>query len=108
MPGITKEFEQELLAQNRQPVTKTKVHRESDLDPVWITTKEAIELAGMPRATFRNRRKEGHFKSHKTPGMYALRFKYDEVLADAANFWAGGKPNHEPDTFLPHRRDINV
>jgi hypothetical protein len=98
VPSITKE----------PPTTKKKVPRKSGLGPVWITTEEAYELAGMTRSSFRNRRKEGHFKSHKTPSVYGLRFIYDEVLEDAANFWAGGKPNHEPDTFLPHRRDINV
>ena len=103
-------WEAKLQARNQQiaeSVTKKKPHRESDLDPEWITTKEAIELSGMPRSTFRNRRKEGFFKSYKTPGCYTLRFKYSEVLADSANFWAGGQPSHEPDSFLPHRSKLS-
>lgn len=74
--------------------------RTSDLKPVWITAKEAIELAGLSPAGFIKARKEGHFRSYKAANVYSIRFKYDEVMADADNLWAGGKPNHEPDTFL--------
>ncbi len=96
MPSITREPPVE-------PVTKKKVPRKSGLGPHWITTQEAYEHAGITRSSFRNRRKEGHFKSYKPHDEYALRFIYDEVLADAANYWAGGKPRHEPDSFLPQR-----
>ena len=93
MPSITKE----------PPTTKKKVPRKSGLGPHWITTQEAYEHAGITRSSFRNRRQEGHFKSYKPHDEYALRFIYDEVLADAANYWAGGAPRHAPDTFLPQR-----
>ncbi len=99
MPSITREPPVE-------PVTRKKPSRESGLPPEWISAREACELSGLPRSSFRNRRKEGHFKSYKPHDEYALRFIYDEVLADAANYWAGGEPNHEPDTFLPQRGHV--
>ena len=64
-----------------------------------ISTTQAIKLTAIPRSSFRLARKEGHFRGYFSPDR-RLHFKYDEVLADAKNFWTGGKPNHEPEIFL--------
>ena len=101
------EWERELVESQAATSLKrrppTKLHRESDLAPVWVTLKESYELSGIPKSSFDKRRKEGYFKVYLTPGCHSIRLKYDEVLADSENFYAGGKPRHEPSEFLPRR-----
>ena len=105
MPGMTEQSEAEWHAENRKPVTKTKVHQQSDIQPMWITLQESYALTRIPKSSFDKRRKEGHFRTYSTPGCHTVRLRYDEVVEDSENFYAGGKPRHEPDTFLPRRGD---
>ncbi len=110
MPGMTAEQEQQILDRNHQsaePVETTtgaKPQDKSDVQPMWVTLKQAHKLSGIPKSSFDNRRREGYFHTYKIKGVRSLRLKYTEFIDDCLNLMNGGKPTHEPDEFLPPRR----
>ena len=110
MPGMTTEQEQQILDKNRREAesvetsTETKPPEPPASPPVLLTLKAAYRLSDIPKSSFDLRRKEGHFRTYQLGKGRSLRLKYQEFIDDCLNLASGGKPNHEPDKFLPPRR----